>query len=522
MAAESFRAVIAIQPDDAFAWIRLGNALIDMTQYPEAENAFRSALELDGQSASAWFGLGQVASKTDRPDEAVRCFEKALQLQPQASSIHYPLALAYRKAGNIDRARELMAQKGKGKIQLPDPHLRDLNDMITTTSVRVTLALAADMASFSSASYEAFVVAQLTSRDGIAEFLERVAEQTENEVERARILYAVGVIHEKRGKPAVAMAFYRRATSANPAFPEPCLRLADALIARGESGEAVSILDRLIQSAENHVRARFVRSAALMNLGTSAHLEKAIVDLEAVVESVPDDAEYSERLAIAYGLAGRTEAAAERYRTTLTLQPSNEIQLRCHRALARHYQQNKQLERAVEQLERAVELAPDDSDLGYWLGSVMGLGGEYQRAADQMQRVIQLDPYHADARLGQVVSLILDGHQPLEELEAALKVMPDHGMLRVILARILAASPQPELRDGSRALRIAEELVAEDASALHRETYAMALAQVGRFEKAAQVQRELGDRERVLENLNRYERGEPCCEQYSPAVFLGR
>ena len=89
----------------------------------------------------------------------------------------------------------------------------------------------------------------------------------------------------------------------------------------------------------------------------------------------------------------------------------------------------------------------------------------------------------------------------------------------MIAARILAASPHDALRDGDRALVLAQRLVAARRNSQSLETLAMALAEPGRFAEAARVQREAitlaktsgrGDLVRLRSNLARYEKNERC------------
>jgi hypothetical protein len=58
------------------------------------------------------------------------------------------------------------------------------------------------------------------------------------------------------------------------------------------------------------------------------------------------------------------------------------------------------------------------------------------------------------------------------------------------LVRLLAAAPDPSVRDGSRAVTLATELVKRQNSASAREAMAMALAEVGRYDEALQWQRD--------------------------------
>jgi hypothetical protein len=60
---------------------------------------------------------------------------------------------------------------------------------------------------------------------------------------------------------------------------------------------------------------------------------------------------------------------------------------------------------------------------------------------------------------------------------------PDEPRFPYALARVLATAP-PSVRDGARALGLAEKLIAADATVDRATTMAMALAAVGRFADA--------------------------------------
>ena len=62
-------------------------------------------------------------------------------------------------------------------------------------------------------------------------------------------------------------------------------------------------------------------------------------------------------------------------------------------------------------------------------------------------------------------------------------------------ARLLATCPDPALRDGARAVTIAEKLVERELSVDHVETLAMALAEAGRFDDAIVWQRRAIERQ---------------------------
>jgi len=87
------RKALELDPQDAVAWLNLGNALSGQNRPAEAEAAFRQALELDPQDAGAWNNLGAALSGQNRPAEAEAACRKALALDPQ-------LAYAWNNLGN--------------------------------------------------------------------------------------------------------------------------------------------------------------------------------------------------------------------------------------------------------------------------------------------------------------------------------------------------------------------------------------------------------------------------------------
>jgi hypothetical protein len=93
------------------------------------------------------------------------------------------------------------------------------------------------------------------------------------------------------------------------------------------------------------------------------------------------------------------------------------------------------------------------------------------------------------------------------------------------VARLLAAAPDDQVRDGQRSLTHVQDLLRNQRTPDVGETMAMALAELGRYEEAIAIQRDLiagGEKagaqdvvRRLKDNLLRYERGEPCRTPWS-------
>ena len=107
-----------------------------------------------------------------------------------------------------------------------------------------------------------------------------------------------------------------------------------------------------------------------------------------------------------------------------------------------------------------------------------------------------------------------------DHLDDARRALPESTVLTHGLARLLATAADGQVRDGYRARALVEALVAQGRTLDLGETMAMALAELGEFERAAAVQGDLLTAARraglppvvarIERNLARYERRQPC------------
>jgi Tfp pilus assembly protein PilF len=155
------------------------------------------------------------------------------------------------------------------------------------------------------------------------------------------------------------------------------------------------------------------------------------------------------------------------------------------------------------------------------LGALLGAEGDVVGAAECFERVLEVAPGHPDAHFNLAQLLLASGRAEaaLPHLEATLATRPDmHAArealgrtletlgrdaeaisilregpvtpgARLLLAWLLATTPQPGSGDGPEALRLMEGLVrADETDPRKLEVWAAALAACGRFERACEVQ----------------------------------
>jgi cytochrome c-type biogenesis protein CcmH/NrfG len=117
----------------------------------------------------------------------------------------------------------------------------------------------------------------------------------------------------------------------------------------------------------------------------------------------------------------------------------------------------------------------------------------YSEAAVEYSKTLERDPKNAFAALMGAMALVRltrysDARSALEHAHTTLPADPD---IANALARLLAAAPDNNIRDGKRALELMQEILKGQGGADtgQAETIAMALAETGQFEKAAGMQR---------------------------------
>jgi arylsulfatase A-like enzyme/Flp pilus assembly protein TadD len=178
-------------------------------------------------------------------------------------------------------------------------------------------------------------------------------------------------------------------------------------------------------------------------------------------------------------------------------------------------------------MRRAIELDPGFVDFYLQLAVKTQDQGNVEEAESLLRRAVELDPCGVKPRI--LLSNLLGTQRRYAEqlrlLEEGIDSCQDTRSFRNDYAYILASCPDDRLRDGERAVGMAEQAVAESqrgAPAL-LDTLAAAYAEVGRFDRAVEVSREaiaLLERREMPEEviatfharLEGYEQGRPARE----------
>jgi tetratricopeptide (TPR) repeat protein len=146
------------------------------------------------------------------------------------------------------------------------------------------------------------------------------------------------------------------------------------------------------------------------------------------------------------------------------------------------------IEEAMIHYRRALELNPADDQSHYNVGQLLRKQGQWQEAAAEYEAVLHSNPNHVEAllNLAGVLPHLGRAAEATALYEAALRISPESIEGLNNLAWLLAANASAELRNGARAVELAEracQLTRFNQAALVG-TLAAAYAEAGRFSDA--------------------------------------
>jgi tetratricopeptide (TPR) repeat protein len=463
-ARSSVEAALALRPGDVPALLRAGDLYVREGALDDAERVYASALERDPSSSAARFGMGSVLAARGDPRAAAELFEAALPGQPEGTVVHYHLGLAYRSLGDLDRARAELAKSKQVAIAFPDPLAARLDAL--SVSHRALLFRGVDARLRGEPEQAAAIFEEILASD---------PENAEAHYNLARAQVELGALAEAEGH-------LRRALEIRPDFFDAHFNLAVMLGRRGDDEGAAQHLARAVEIDPDDLPTRVLWARALAQEGKR---EQAVRELERVLSV--DPAVPGARLALGAIEAdlGHLEAATRHLRLA-SEQASDAERSEAHLRLAMLDPRVMPHAEILAHLRAAVALAPADPRARAALAEQLARSGDYAEAANTFAALVELAPDDPRSHLGRGMTLVLAGsYRPAREaLEASLLRLPDHPALTDLLARLLATCPDPEVRNGERAVTLAERVVEIEPNLDHEETLAMALAEAGRFEEA--------------------------------------
>jgi tetratricopeptide (TPR) repeat protein len=441
----------------------VGQLLMAAEATAAAEPYFKRAARLDPTEPRWPYYLGHVQRMQGNAVLAARHFERALALRPRD-----PATLVWLGRALLDQGRADDAVSSFSRALEQQPNL--------------------------AAAHEGMGRASLAS-GRFADAIEHFVAALRVDPAASAVHYPLALAYRGLGRTADAESHLRLRGDVPPAVPDPLM------------AEVAGVLDSAVVFERQGDRAL-----------TRGDARTAVTAFRRALELAPERAAIKQKLATALAVAGDLSAALELYKELLDANPNF---AEAHYSLGAIYLGSGQLEEAARRFAAAVNADPGYLQARLQLAHVLRRLGRPQAALVEYEGALRLDPRLAEARLGYAVSQAdaMRWGAARAWLQEGRRTYPDRPEFTELLVRLLAASPDANVRDGAQAVALGRTLVDRSRSWRTLEAMAMALAESGAFAEAVARQQESIDDYRrrtgrsnatMVATLDGYERREPC------------
>jgi tetratricopeptide (TPR) repeat protein len=265
--------------------------------------------------------------------------------------------------------------------------------------------------------------------------------------------YNLGILLSDQGEADQAIDHYRQAVVLRPDYAEAHYNLGRLLVEHGQLADAIAHYER----------------AAAIN---------------------PADAEAQNNLGVTLFGIGRPDDAIDHYQKALGVRPDY-AEASCN--LANALIAKGDLDGAIAQYKACLAAIPDQEEAQYNLASALLREGRTDEAIVEYQKVLHIHPESADAHANLGIAWLAKGRarDAMAEYTKALQVSPENLAALSNLAWLLATSPDPTLRNGSEAVRLAERAESTSSRSEKRPTVlrilAASYAEAGQFAEAKET-----------------------------------
>jgi tetratricopeptide (TPR) repeat protein len=297
----------------------------------------------------------------------------------------------------------------------------------------------------------------------------------------------LGIALRQKGDLDGAIAQYRKALEIDPDFVDVRNNLGNALEIKGDLEGAMAQYQSVLEIHPDS-------EPAHNNLGNilfmKGDVNGAIAHYLKALGINPDYVEAHCDLGAAYLQIGKVDEAAAQYRRTLEINPSY---AKARYGLGKALLRKGEFDGAMVCLERTTTLSPNPLARWYNLGNSFLQKNNLEEAMACYRQAIKMDPRAPDAYANLGLACLRKGEtkEAIDSWQQALETKPDQPNIQNNLAWLLATTPDASLRNGAKAVALAEQAkqLTAGGNPMVLHTLAAAYAEAGRFGDATATAR---------------------------------
>ena len=336
-----------------------------------------------------------------------------------------------------------------------------------------------------------------------------------------RWIYLLGKLDQMEGRFDDAIRRYQIARTLRPDYVATLVNLGNIFLELNRLDDARESFSAALAIDKNNPAANYGLGQVAVSKRSYA---EAVDHFEKTLAQVPDANRVHYSLAMAY----RGLGDAEKAKAHLAQQGSVGVRVadplvdglrdlitgeRVYLARGKVAFEAKRYADAVTEFRKAVTAKPDSVTARINLGAALTQVGDVNGAVEQFEEALHLEPGRVNAHYNLAVLLARQNkhEQAITHLRSVSRVEENDLNARLLLAQelknaersdeslleysrvayLLAASPKLELRNGARALELAQRLFSATGATQHGAVVALALAELGRCSEAADWQRRM-------------------------------
>lgn len=331
--------------------------------------------------------------------------------------------------------------------------------------------------------------------------------------ELSTALRSRGIYYMNSNHPEKAVADFRKAARLEPGDPRIHEILALSLLIHGKLEESLESLNRAIDLDPDGASALAYRARIYLQ---QTKLDLALADINRAIELVTDNLSWRLVRGQIYFEQGNINKALAEVERVLAVDAKVLDAVRLRAAILAT---DDQMQEAIAGLQRAVEAMPENNELLMSLAIFYATNNQTQQALETYNKLLNRPVPHSPVYRSRGDLLLNLGRQAeaVTNYEKALELEPEDAGVLNNLAWVLATSPEAEIRDGDRSLKLATQAcqATEYKKAHILSTLAAAYAENGDFKSAIDWSSQavaLGDEgadDQLEAELKSYQAGKP-------------
>jgi protein O-mannosyl-transferase len=292
----------------------------------------------------------------------------------------------------------------------------------------------------------------------------------------------------KLGQVDEAIAHDRAALRIRPGDTNGLTNLANALLKKGDLAEAIEHFREAVRLRPNDNMVRRNLGKALFRNGA---IDQSIAEFREALRIGPTDSDAAYSLGNALLRNGEAGAAIPYFRKAIELKPND---VAAHYNLAIALQRDNQFDAAIAEFRETLRLDPRKVDAHNNLAITFLKNGLAEEAISEWRAALQVEPGNAELHNNLAVAFLAQGRiaETVAEWQETLRLQPDKVGAEISLAWVLATAPEDALRNGARALELAQHAsqISAGRNLMTYRVLAAAHAETGQFQAAISAAQE--------------------------------